>query len=273
MSEDFQALDPVTLWPDGAPGRLGDGPEDRPVLRPFVRRDVGAQALAAIIVLPGGGYAHRARHEADPVARWLNSLGVASFVLEYRVAPYRHPQPLNDARRAVRIVRHRAAEWGIDPRRVGVMGFSAGGHLAASAATWFDLGEPNDPDPIERQSSRPDLLIACYPVISLARYPHLGSYTNLLGEDPDERMVRMLSLETRVTDQTPPTFLWHTANDAGVPVENSLLFAAALARHRVPFSVHIFPEGRHGLGLADDQPVVGRWRELCADFLRSHKFC
>jgi acetyl esterase/lipase len=270
MSQDFDQLDPVRLWPDAAPEALGDGIEDRPILRPFVRPD--GLPVAAVIVFPGGGYAKRAAHEADPIARWLNSLGIASFVVEYRVAPYRHPQPLNDARRAIRIVRHRAKELAIDPARVGVLGFSAGAHLAASAATWFDLGDPHADDPIDRESGRPDLLIACYPVISLVRFPHLDSLSNLLGPDPDERMVHALSLENRVTPQTPPTFIWHTAGDESVSVENSVVFAAALARHRVPFSMHVFPDGQHGLGLAEEQAEARKWTELCAEFLRARGF-
>jgi acetyl esterase/lipase len=270
MSTDFQECDPVYLWPNGAPGALGDSPEDRPVLRPFVAR--GGDPLPAVIVCPGGGYTHRARHEADPLAQWFNSLGIASFVLEYRVAPYQHPQPHNDAKRAIRMVRHHADRWRIDPSRIGILGFSAGGHLATSAATIFDAGNPNAADPIDRQSGRPDLLIACYPVVSFVNFPHLGSAQALLGPKPDERLARELSLESRVTPQTPPTFLWHTANDGGVPVENSIMFAQALSRNKVPFALHVFPDGRHGLGLAPDHPQVSKWTSLCADFLKAQCF-
>lgn len=265
-----EVQDSILLWPDGAPAALGEDAEDKPVLRPFLIS--GDDPVSAVIVCPGGAYSHRARHEADPVARWLNSLGISAFVLEYRVAPYQHPQPLNDARRAIRMVRHHAPQWLIRPDRVGILGFSAGGHLAATAATWFDLGDASATDPIDRQSSRPDLLIACYPVVSLERYPHQASRLNLLGADPDQRLVRALSLEHRVTPQTPPTFLWHTADDASVPVDHSLAFAASLARNNVPFSLHVFPQGRHGLGLAEENPAVAKWKNLCADFLARHGF-
>jgi acetyl esterase/lipase len=270
MPSSFKEQEPVLLWPNGAPGALGDTPEDRPVLRPFVRSD--GDPTACIIVCPGGGYAMRARHEADPIAQWINSLGLASFVLEYRVKPYQHPQPLNDAQRAIRIVRNRADQWRVDPKRIGILGFSAGGHLACSAATIFDSGQPDARDPIDRQSCRPDLLVACYAVISFIRFMHKGSEQNLLGPNPDAKLVRDLSLETRVTAQTPPTFLWHTANDDVVPVENSLGFAEALAENKIPFSLHVFPQGAHGLGLAQDNPQAKKWPDLCADFLVSQKF-
>ena len=270
MSQSFQELDAVLLWPDGTPGSLGDTPEDRPVLRPFVRPQ--GDPVAAVIVCPGGGYSGRARHEANPIAQWFNSLGLASFVLEYRVAPYRHPQPLNDAQRAVRIVRLRGKQWGVDPNRIGILGFSAGGHLATWAATIFDAGKADAKDPVERQSSRPDLLIACYPVISFGQFRHQGSMENLLGPNPDERLVKELTLEDRVTPQTPPTFLWHTANDGAVPAENSIAFASALSRNKVSFALHVFPDAPHGVGLATDRPHVRKWTELCADFLEFREF-
>jgi acetyl esterase/lipase len=270
MSQSFQQSDAIPLWPNGAPGALADKDEDKPVLKPFVRAH--GDPVAAVIVCPGGGYAHRARHEAEPVAQWLNSLGLASFVLEYRVAPYKHPQPLNDAQRAIRIVRARANEWSIDPKRIGILGFSAGGHLACCAATMFDSGKPDATDPIDRESSRPDLLIACYAVVSLFDHPHLGSRKNLLGDNPDESLVKEMSPETRVTPQTPPAFIWATANDGTVPVQNSLSLAQALAANKVPFALHIFPNGKHGLGLAPQNPDVHKWLDLCADFLENQKF-
>jgi acetyl esterase/lipase len=212
----------------------------------------------AMVVCPGGGYRRHAPHEREPVARWLNGLGIAAFVLEYRVAPQRHPAPLEDATDAIRTVRQRAAEWRVDPSRVGILGFSAGGHVAASAGT---LAE----DP----SGRPDLVVLCYPVISFGEHRHDGSMLNLLGDDPPADAQAALSLETRVSAETPPAFLWHTAEDGAVPVENSLLFAAALARHDVPFALHVFPHGRHGLGLAEGEPEVGAWTSLCAAWLRA----
>ena len=215
----------------------------------------------AIVVCPGGGYRRHAAHEGEPVARWLNSLGIAAFVLEYRVAPHRHPAPLQDATAAIREVRQRAADWRVDPAKVAILGFSAGGHVAASAGTL-------SPD----KSGRPDLMVLCYPVITFGEHRHEGSMLNLLGEEPSDEARRALSLETRVTPETPPTFLWHTAEDASVPVQNALLFADALARNRVPFELHVFPEGRHGLGLAEGLPAVGAWTSLCAAWLRARWF-
>lgn len=171
---------------------------------------------------------------------------------------------------ALRLVRYKAKEWGIDPQRVGILGFSAGGHLAATAGTHFDAGSLSASDPVMRHSCRPDFLILCYPVITFGdQYAHLGSMRNLLGPEPSEEMRRHLSNEQQVTEATPSTFLWHTANDAGVPVENSLMFAAALSRHGVPWEMHIFPDGRHGLGLAAEHPQVRAWPELCATWLAS----
>ncbi|PZE20415.1 alpha/beta hydrolase [Paenibacillus xerothermodurans] len=260
----------LLLWPDGTPNALGDGEEDKPILVPYL---VDApQPTAAVVVCPGGGYARRADHEAEPVARWLNSLGISAFVLHYRVAPYRHPNPLLDAQRAIRMVRSRAGEWQLDPARVGILGFSAGGHLASVCGTHYDGGRPDADDPIERQSSRPDLLVLCYPVISLDTFAHMGSRANLLGESPDDYLVQVLSTERQVNKQTPPTFLWHTADDAAVPVENSLMFAAALSGHKVPFELHVFEQGRHGLGLASDNTGVKQWTDVCAVWLKGQGF-
>jgi acetyl esterase/lipase len=264
MGDEVKVLESVPLWEKGAPGARGDGPEDRPRLTPYLP---GGTGRAAIVVCPGGGYGGRAPHEGEPVARWLCGLGVAGIVLDYRVAPYRHPIPLGDAQRAVRVVRFRAAEWGVDPARVGILGFSAGGHLAVSAATIYNEGRDGPADPIERLSCRPDALIACYPVITFDKFRHDGSMRNLLGQEPDERLREYLSLENRVTARTPPTFLWHTADDASVPVGNSLLLASALRRNGVPFALHVFPHGCHGLGLAPDDPTVRQWTDLCARWL------
>ena len=226
-----------------------------------------AAARGAVIVCPGGGYARLAPHESEPVARWLNGLGIAAFVLAYRVAPHRYPAPLRDGQRAVQLVRHRAAAWGLDPARVGMLGFSAGGHLAASVGTCPDAADPASADPVARRSSRPDLLVLCYPVISFGGQRHLGSTDNLLGLEATAEQRADVSLELRVAADTPPTFLWHTAADQSVPVEHGLLFASALGRHGVPFALHVYPHGRHGLGLAEGDPLVGTWRTLCAAWL------
>jgi acetyl esterase/lipase len=260
----------VFLWPDGAPGAKGDTLEDKPRITPYLVP--GAGPNACVVVCPGGGYSGRAAHESEPIARWLNTLGISAVVLDYRVKPYQHPIPLGDAQRAIRFVRAKAAEWRIDPRRVGILGFSAGGHLAASASTIFDAGNPNAPDPIDRQSCRPDATVLCYPVISFGEFRHNGSMVNLLGKDPDSKLRESLSLETRVTPQTPPTFLWHTSDDQAVPVENSLLYAMALRRNKVPFALHVFPHGPHGIGLAANVPEARQWPTLCAEWLKGLGF-
>lgn len=251
------------------PGETVAGADAR--LTPYL---VGGETpRAAIVVCAGGGYGRRAEHEEAPVARWLNGIGLHAFVLAYRVAPDRHPAPLEDARLALRTVRHRAAAWRVRPDRVGVLGFSAGGHLAAILSTHWDGGRADSPDPVQRESCRPDAAVLCYPVISFLQYAHLGSIRNLLGDAASVEQRRHLSAECCVTAQTPPTFLWHTAADAGVPVEHSLLYAAALAGHGVPFALHVFPTGPHGIGLADGaagrpgDPQAAAWTGLCAAWL------
>lgn len=260
----------LLLWPNGTPNALGEAAEDQPTLVPYLVE--GSEPTAAVIVCPGGGYARRAEHEGGPVALWLNSLGISAFVVHYRVAPYRHPNPLMDAQRAIRTVRSRAQEWNVDPARVGILGFSAGGHLASTAGVHYDAGRPNAEDPVERESCRPDLLVLCYPVISFGPSAHRGSQSNLLGEEADAELIDLMSTELQVTEATPPTFLWHTADDASVPVENSLLFASALSRNKVPFELHVFESGRHGLGLAGEQPGVKAWTDVCATWLHKQGF-
>ena len=271
--EDLRPGVAIPVWPGAPPGlhTVPPGAERSPRLTPFPAAPAAPAASAApraaMIVCPGGGYQRHAPHEGEPVARWLNTLGVTAFVLEYRLAPYRHPYPLLDAQRAIRTVRHHAARWNLDPQRIGILGFSAGGHLAACASTRHDPGDPASDDPVERVGCRPDALVLCYPVISFGPHGHRGSMVNLLGEDPPEELRRSLSTELQVTAGTPPAFLWHTAEDAGVPVENSLLFAGALSRHDVPFELHVFPHGRHGLGLAEAEPHVSAWTRLCSAWL------
>jgi acetyl esterase/lipase len=259
-------MERILLWPDGAPGALGDDREDKPAIIPYLLP--ADEPRGAVVVCPGGGYQGRAPHEGEPVARWLNDLGLAAVVLDYRVAPYKHPYPLLDAQRALRLVRQRASDWGIDPGRVGILGFSAGGHLAATVGTHIPATTPDHPDPIERQSARPDFMILCYPVITFGEHGHAGVIKNLLGSHPSPELMELMCNEKQVTAETPPAFLWHTADDAAVPVENSLLFAMALRRHKVPFALHVFPSGRHGLGLAPDRPDVAAWKDLCASWLR-----
>lgn len=264
----------VRLWEGSAPGAKGEADEDIPTLGLYpasADRSTGA----AIVVCPGGGYRNLAMdHEGDQVARWLNSFGVSAFVLKYRLGPkYNHPVELGDAQRALRYVRHNAAKLQIDPNRVGIMGFSAGGHLASTAATHFDKGDPSAADPIDRHPSRPDFAILGYPVISFTtEYAHQGSKRNLMGENPDPKLVELLSNELQVTAETPPTFLLHTNEDTGVPPENSVLFYLALRKAGVPAELHIYERGGHGVGLAPTDKVLSSWPARLADWLYSRGY-
>jgi acetyl esterase/lipase len=259
--------EPELLWPNGAPGALGTADEDKPSITPYLAKSpIGT----AVIVCPGGGYMHLAMdHEGVQIARWLNSLGISAFVLQYRLGPkYHHPAMINDAHRAIRTVRSRAAALHIQPDRIGIWGFSAGGHLASTAATRFDAGDPSASDPIDRAGSRPDFAILAYPVISLGEYAHVGSRDNLLGKNADPKLVEDLSNDLRVTAQTPPTFLFHTTADATVPVENSVRFYLALRKAGVPAEMHIFQNGPHGVGLAPTDATLSAWSGLLANWLR-----
>ncbi len=243
-------LPPVLLWQDKAPGALGDKDDDKPSLTAFLPAPDKATG-AAIVICPGGGYGGLAGHEGAGYAEWLAENGIAGIVLKYRLGSkgYRHPAMLNDATRAVRLTRSKAPEWKIDPKRVGIMGSSAGGHLASTLLTHFDAGKADATDPIERLSSRPDLGILCYAVISMGPTTHGGSKANLLGDNPAPELVELLSNEKQVTAQTPPCFIWHTWEDNAVKIENSLDFAAALRKTNVPFDLHIYQKGGHGMGL------------------------
>ena len=232
---------------------------------------------AALVICPGGGYGGLADHEGKGYALWLNTQGIAGFVLKYRLgsAGYRHPVMLNDAARAVRLVRARAAEWQVDPKRVGIIGSSAGGHLASTLLTHFDAGNATAADVVERQSSRPDLGILCYAVISMGPNTHQGSKTNLLGKEPSAEVVKLLSNELQVTPQTPPCFLWHTWEDGAVKVENTLDFALALRRAGVRFDLHIYEKGGHGLGIGGSANEPDKWLDWtrdCASWLKNQGF-
>jgi acetyl esterase/lipase len=273
MAQDPARPTPTPLWPAGAPGAKGSQPEDIPTLsiyQPPADKATGA----AVVVCPGGGYRNLADHEGHAIAVWLNSIGVTGIVLKYRLGPrYQHPAMMNDVLRAIRTARANAVEWKIDPARIAVMGFSAGGHLASTAATHFNDGNPQSSDPIERVSSRPDLAILCYPVITLdGQATHRGSRQNLLGENPPAELVNLMSNEKQVTSRTPPTFFFHTQDDSAVPVENSLLFAAALRREQVPYELHVYEKGRHGVGLAQDNPALATWPKLLENWLRARNF-
>ena len=248
----------ILLWENGAPGALGSDDSDKPSLTiyPVQGKNISG---TSVIVFPGGGYGALAmNHEGRQVANWLNAVGITAFVLKYRLGPrYHHPIELGDAQRAIEIVRTRAAEFGVSPNRVGVMGFSAGGHLAATTGTHFDA------------NTRPDFLILGYPVISFsAPYTHKGSVRNLLGDHPDPKLLEDLSNELRVTAQTPPTFLFTTSADTGVPAENSIAFYLALHKAGVPAELHVFEKGPHGVGLDFGDPALGEWPMLLVNWLR-----
>jgi acetyl esterase/lipase len=262
------------LWPAGAPGARGDSENDKPSIDWYLPAD-GARTGAAVIVLPGGGYGGLAMgHEGREVGEFFRSRGVAAFVVRYRLGAaekggYRHPVMMHDAQRAVRYVRHHASKAGIEPKRIGLMGFSAGGHLASTVGTHFDSGNPSAEDPIDRQSCRPDFLILCYPVVSFtAPFTHQGSARNLLGDNPDPALLENLSNEKQVTSQTPPTFLFHTDEDTGVPPQNSIAFYLALKEHRVPAELHIYRTGPHGVGLAPQFPLLRDWPELLINWMQ-----
>ena len=266
------ALPPIRLWTGDAPGALGTEATDVPLLTPYVP-DKPAGTGAAVVVCPGGGYRHLSMEkEGSHVAAFLNGHGVVAFVLQYRLGPrYRHPVPLGDARRALRVVRSRAAEFGVRADRVGLMGFSAGGHLTATASTHIERGIDGAADPIDRQSGRPDFAILAYPVITLTEaWVHRGSRDMLLAPDhqhPD--VLASLSNDTQVTADTPPTFLFHTDADAGVPAENSVTYYLALRRAKVPAELHVYEPGAHGVGLGGTDPALITWPDRLAGWLRT----
>lgn len=257
----------VMLWPDDAPDMVVIPAAERPSLRVY---PAPGDPAPTVVVLPGGGYGFVSPLEAEPVARWLNGEGFTAITVTYRMAPHRSPAPLQDAVRAIRLARAAADEWGVIPSRLGLMGFSAGGHLAASVATLgADVAFLEETD-LSGVIARPEALVLGYPVITMhPPHAHEGSVANLLGDPAADADRERWSLETRVTADTPPTFLWHTAEDEPVPVENSLLVAERLAHHGVPFALHVFPHGRHGLELAVDEPLASAWTGLCADWLRA----
>jgi acetyl esterase/lipase len=266
---------PIPLWPAAAPGALGDTTNDIPTLTPYLPDGTNGTG-AAMVICPGGGYAHLAPHEGNDYALWLNQHGITCFVLKYRLGSdgYHYPAEFQDVTRAVRWVRAHATDYKIDPNRIGIMGSSAGGHLAATLLTHFDSGDTNAADVVERQSSRPDLGILCYAVITMGKFTHQGSRENLLGKDPSPDLVKLLSNELQVTTNTPPCFIWATDEDKTVPVENSLMFAEALRKNHVPFALHIFQKGGHGMGLADKPPFTHPhpWAGDCLFWLKAQGF-
>lgn len=263
----------LRLWEGPAPLAKGETEKDVPTLT--IYQPAADQANGcAIVVCPGGGYGGLAiDHEGKQIGEWLSSIGITAFELHYRLAPYRHPVPLIDVQRAIRTVRSRAEEFNIDTNRVGILGFSAGGHLASTAATHFFDKSIEPQDDVDRESATPTFAILAYPVISLADgTTHGGSKKNLLGPDPDAELVKSLSNQNAVTEQTPPVFLFHTVEDKAVPVENSILFFEACRREKVPVEMHIFEHGRHGVGLAQDDPALSAWPKLCEHWMARHGF-
>lgn len=275
LGADSKALpqngDVISLWTGDAPGAQGTSDADIPTLTVYCpEADKGNGA--SVVVCPGGGYGGLAAHEGKPVAEWLNHIGVTGFVLKYRLGPrYHHPVMMEDVNRAIRTVRAHAADWKLDPDRIGVLGFSAGGHLASTAVTHFDAGNADAEDPIDRVSSRPDFGVLIYPVITMTGpYAHQGSRRNLLGDSPSQDLIDLLSNEKQVTEKTPPCFLVHSSTDEAVPFQNSVMFAEALHKHHVPVELHVFDHGPHGFGLGGKDPVLSQWPGLCAGWMEYH---
>lgn len=267
----ISAEEKIILWPQGAPGAKGVEEVDQPSLTAYLPPSDRATGTA-IVICPGGGYGHLAvGHEGEEIGKWLNSIGVAGFVLRYRLAPrYQHPAPMLDVQRALRTVRSRAGDWNLNPERIGVLGFSAGGHLASTAATHFDGGDSAATDQVDRVSCRPDFAILCYPVITFTDEStmHRGSRNNLIGAEPSAELIELLSNERQVKATTPPVFLWHTSEDKGVPPANSILFYLACVRAQVPAELHIYEKGPHGIGLASKHPGADQWPVQCEAWLK-----
>lgn len=271
---------PVPLWPKGAPGAKGTAASDTPTVQAWLPAPDKANG-AAIVICPGGGYSGLATvKEGNAVAEWMKGLGVAAFVLKYRLGPtYRHPIEMGDAQRALRWVRANAGRFGIDTARVGILGFSAGGHLASTAATHFDAGNPAATDGVDRHPCRPAFQILVYPVITMdASFTHAGSRSNLLGSNPTQALVDSLSNEKMVTSRTPPAFLVHTIDDAAVPVKNARVYRDSCLKKGVPVEYREYPSGPHGFGMADGRytapnlPAVATWTGFAAQWLEARGF-
>lgn len=268
---------PIRLYDGKAPGALGNTPQDTPIL--YLMLPKKPTTSAAILVIPGGGYQFVALgHEGFQIGEWLRDQGMPAFVLDYRVAPYRYPVEIEDGMRAMRLIRAHAKQWGIDPNRLGVWGFSAGGHLAATLGTHCNQNdaaapEASAPDPIDRYSCKPDFMVLAYPVISMrASITHMGSRRNLLGPDPSPALVKDLSNELQVTATTPPTFLFVTQRDPVVPVQNSLDFFNAMVAHHVEGELHVFDYGIHGCGLCGSILPLEVWPSMLRRWLIDHSW-
>jgi acetyl esterase/lipase len=258
----------IPLWPQGAvPHAQGEKDADTPAVQVFPAAP-GKATGAAMVVCPGGGYGGLAQHEGPKVGQWFAENGITAFVLRYRLGPkYHYPAEIEDAQRAIRFVRANAAKWHVDPKRIGIIGFSAGGHLASSAATHYTAGDPKSEDPIDRVSSRPDLQILIYPVINLGGPDtHIGSRNNLLGKEPDPKLVELFSNQKQVTADTPPGFVVHSVTDTVVPVSNADHYVEAMKEAGVACEYIRLPAGRHGFGLTQE------WTPQCLEWLRGRKF-
>jgi acetyl esterase/lipase len=268
--EEYQT---ISLWDGKAPEAIGTDRKDNPEGLLYLLPENGQPEVVkpCLVILPGGGYGGLAiDHEGYQIARWANSLGMHAIICKYRTRKdgYGHPAPWLDAQRAVRLFRAKANEWRVDPKRVGIIGFSAGGHLASTVLTHFDNGDRISHDPIAKESSRPDFGILCYPVIAMSEtYSHAGSRKNLLGADPDPKLIELLDNHKQVTSETPPTFLFHTQEDVGVHPDNSLAFYASMVRSKVPGELHIFQKGKHGVGLGLGIPGTEGWSVDCKAWL------
>lgn len=269
---DAIAQESMPLWAEGAPGALGKEAKDIPQgIVSLPESAIGP--TAALVICPGGGYGHLAMdHEGKQIAKWANDLGMAAIICDYRHRGkgYGHPAPLQDAQRAVRLARANATKWNIDPARVGILGFSAGGHLVSTVLTHFDEGDSSSPDKVAQQSSRPDFGVLCYPVICLGQpCTHMGSQKNLLGDNASQELIASLSNEKQIKANTPPVFLFHTQEDKAVPAENSIKFYASMVEKNVPGELHIFQKGNHGIGLGKGVPGAEAWSENCAKWLKN----
>lgn len=268
--------DTIVLWPDGAPGALGKDAADIPLIICYPAKNNPTHA--AVLVCPGGGYATLAMdHEGVQIAEWYNSIGVSAYILKYRVNTWDHkkygyPWAFRDASRAMRYIKYKSAGWNLDSAKIGIMGFSAGGHLVSTVGTHFDSDNSGATDPIDKLSARPAFMILCYPVISMkAPYMHSGSRENLVGKSPDSTLLISVSNETQVKPNTPPTFIFQTNEDVVVPAEHAVSFYLALRKQNIPAEMHIFEPGQHGVGLAQKNPMLSIWPKLLKNWLISKK--
>lgn len=265
-------MENMKLWENGTPYYNAEYGQPETTVTPYLVEDANPDK-GLVIVCPGGGYSGRAEHEGKPIAEYLNKAGISALVLNYRVAPYQYPAELEDAKRSIRFARFHAKEWNVDPEKIGIIGFSAGGHLALMACEHFDFGK-TDGDEIDRVSSRPNAGLLGYPVVSMvSKYTHLGSKNNYLGTNAsDAELAKRMSGECSVPDDCPPFFIWHTTGDTCVDVNNSLMLAQALHEKNISFEMHIFPIGGHGGGLALQVPPTAQWAPLMVNWLKYMKF-